>query len=112
MRHGEPYWRHLLGRGWNRVVQGLVLPGIEDSQCGFKCIRGEVAEPLFHGGLEDGWAADLEVLANARRLGLRLAEVPIDWHYDGDSRVRPLRDVPAMLGTAWRVRSRGRKTES
>jgi dolichyl-phosphate beta-glucosyltransferase len=111
-RHGEPQWRHLVGRAWNRVVQGLVLPGIEDSQCGFKCFRGEVVRELFSDCVEDGWAADLEVLARARALELRLVEIPIDWHYDGDSRVRPLRDAPAMLGTALRLRARRRKMES
>jgi dolichyl-phosphate beta-glucosyltransferase len=111
-RHGEPQWRHLLGRAWNRVVQGLVLPGIEDSQCGFKCFRGEVARELFSSCMEDGWAADLEVLACARRQGLRMVEIPIDWHYDADSRVRPLWDVPAMLGTALRVRRRERKMDN
>jgi glycosyltransferase involved in cell wall biosynthesis len=110
-RHGEPLWRHLLGRAWNRVVQGLVLPGIEDSQCGFKCFRGEVVEGLFRGCQEDGWAADVEVLARAGQQGLRLVEIPIDWTYDPDSRVRLLRDVPAMLGTALRIRRRGRKMD-
>jgi glycosyltransferase involved in cell wall biosynthesis len=110
-RHGEPQWRHLLGRAWNRVVQGLVLSGIEDSQCGFKCFRGEVAQQIFSQCTEDGWAADVEVLALARAAGLALVEIPIDWYYDADSRVRPVRDVPAMIGTALRVRRRVRKME-
>ena len=103
-RHGEPYWRHLLGRVWNWVVQRLVLDGIEDSQCGFKCFRGETAERLFSISKEDGWAADVEVLALARLAGLRVEEVPIDWVFDRDSRVRPLRDVPGMLAAVSRVR--------
>jgi len=107
-RHGEPQWRHLLGRAWNLVVQGLVLSGIEDSQCGFKCFSETAAQQLFSQCTEDGWAADVEVLALARVDRLAVVEIPIDWHYDADSRVRPVRDVPAMIATALRVRRRVR----
>jgi dolichyl-phosphate beta-glucosyltransferase len=107
IRIGEPLARHLLGRVWNRVVQRLLLPGIEDSQCGFKCFRGERVDALLEGCVEDGWAADVEILFRARSKGLRIGEVPIDWHFDPDSRVRPLRDGVAMLGTVFRLRRRG-----
>lgn len=47
VRYGEPGYRHLIGRIFNAMVRGLVLPGIQDSQCGFKCFRGDVADAVF-----------------------------------------------------------------
>ncbi len=96
VRHGEPLRRHLLGRAFNRLVQLAVLPGIEDSQCGFKCLRRPVALQLFEAGSCEGWAFDVELLVLARQRGLRVREVPIDWHYRADSRLRPGRDGLSM----------------
>ena len=55
---------------------------------------------------EDGWAFDVEVLAIAREYGLRIVEVPIDWHHDRNSRVRALRDAPSMFAALFRIRAR------
>lgn len=105
-RTGEPRIRHLVGRTFNAAVQHLVLPGIEDTQCGFKVFRAEAARAIFKRTREDGWAFDVEALAIARALGLRIQEVPIDWSHDSDSRVRMLRDAPGMLATLLRIRTR------
>jgi glycosyltransferase involved in cell wall biosynthesis len=96
VRHGEPLRRHLLGRAFNRLVQMAVLPGIEDSQCGFKCLRRDAGILLFEQGASEGWAFDVELLLLARHLGLRIKEIPIDWHYRADSRLRPVRDGLTM----------------
>jgi dolichyl-phosphate beta-glucosyltransferase len=106
VRTGEPAWRHLIGRTYNHLVQQIVLPGIEDTQCGFKVFRAEAARAIFSRAHEDGWAFDVEVLALARSYGLRIVEVPIDWSHDQDSRVRPLRDAPSMLAALFRIRTR------
>jgi glycosyltransferase involved in cell wall biosynthesis len=105
-RTGEPWVRHLIGRTFNAAVQYLVLPGIEDTQCGFKIFRAEAARAIFSRTREDGWAFDVEALALARAFGLRIREVPIDWSHDSDSRVRMLRDAPGMLATLVRIRTR------
>jgi dolichyl-phosphate beta-glucosyltransferase len=105
-RSGEPHWRHLIGRAYNHLVQQVLLPGLEDTQCGFKVFRAEAARALFNRAHEDGWAFDVEVLALARQYGLRVVEVPIDWNHDRDSRVRPLRDAPHMLAALFRIRTR------
>jgi len=105
-RVGEPLARHLVGRAFNHAVQHLVLPGIEDTQCGFKVFRAEAARAIFSRTREDGWAFDVEALALARAFGLRIVEVPIDWHHDPDSRVRTLRDAPGMLAALLRIRTR------
>ena len=68
-RIDEPWYRHLMGRAFNRVVQALAVPGIEDSQCGFKAFRADAARAIFTRQRIDGFGFDVEVLYLARRLG-------------------------------------------
>jgi glycosyltransferase involved in cell wall biosynthesis len=105
-RHGEPQYRHLLGRVFNRWVQLAVLKGIQDSQCGFKCIRGELARRLFPQIQTQGWAFDVELLALAKRDGAKLVQQPIDWDFNADSRIRPWRHAPQMALDVLRIRKR------
>jgi len=104
VRYHEPWHRHLMGRGFNRLVQLLALPGIQDSQCGFKMFRGPVAEDVFRRTTLEGMAFDVEVLFIARRRGYRIVEVPIPWYFDPDSRVHPVRDTLHMLRELLRLR--------
>jgi glycosyltransferase involved in cell wall biosynthesis len=96
-RIGEPWRRHLQGRVFNWLVRIFALPGLQDTQCGFKAFRRDVAQDLFRRQMLDGWAFDVEVLFLARRRGYRIHEVPITWWYDASSRVSPVRDTIAML---------------
>jgi glycosyltransferase involved in cell wall biosynthesis len=105
-RIGEPMYRHLMGRLFNWGVQWLVLPGIEDSQCGFKMFTADAVRSIFPRVTVDGWAFDVEVLAVARAQGLRVIEVPIEWHYRAESRLNLLRDGWAMLEELLRIRVR------
>ena len=91
-RYDEPAYRHLIGRGFNTMVRWLVLPGLQDTQCGFKCFRGEVADRVFKMQRMEGMSFDAEVLYIARKLGYHVQEVAIDWYYNPDSRVRLFRD--------------------
>ena len=76
-RVGEPAYRHVMGRLFNAMVQ-LILPGVEDSQCGFKMFTAEAVRAIFPFVTIDGWAFDVEVLAVARAQRLRVVEVPIE----------------------------------
>ncbi len=106
MRIGEPAYRHLMGRIYNFLVRLFLLPGIHDTQCGFKGFREEAVGPLFsHQGME-GWGVDVELLYLARRLGYRIVEVPVRWTYGRHSRIRLLRDPWRMFRDLWRVRWR------
>ena len=96
-RIGEPAHRHLMGRVFNWLVRAIAVPGIEDTQCGFKAFRGQVARELFRQQRIDGWAFDVEVLFLAARRGYSIREVPITWRYDPSSRVSPVRDTIAMM---------------
>ncbi len=110
-RIGEPGRRHLMGRIYNFLVRNLAVPGIQDTQCGFKCFRGDIVPGLFQRQTLDGFAFDVEVLFLARKAGLTIREVGIDWYYREHSKVRPINDSVAMtldmLKIRWRFR-RGR----
>jgi len=105
-RHGEPLYRHLLGRVFNRWVQASILNGIQDTQCGFKCLKGDVARQLFPQVQTQGWAFDVELLTLARNAGHAIVQQPIDWNYNADSRIRPWRDAPQMARDVLRIRKR------
>ncbi len=105
-RVGEPLHRHLMGRVFNGVVQRLALPGIEDSQCGFKMFTAEAVRAIFPLVTIDGWAFDVEVLTIAREHRLRIAEIPIEWHYRNESQVSMVRDGLGMLRELARIRLR------
>ena len=87
-RIGEPLTRHLIGRVFNSIVQFLVLPGIQDTQCGFKLISADAARTLFPHLTIEGFAFDVELLFLARRAGFRIREVGVVWVCRIDSRVR------------------------
>jgi hypothetical protein len=106
-RIGEPVYRHLMGRVFNRVVQALAVPGIEDTQCGFKAFRADAAKAIFTRQRLDGFGFDVEVLYLARRLGYPIRVVPLRWEHKENSRVAPLRDTLAMLTDVLRVRLNG-----
>jgi dolichyl-phosphate beta-glucosyltransferase len=103
-RIGEPVYRHLMGRVFNGVVQALAVPGVEDSQCGFKAFRVDAAREIFTRQRIDGFGFDVEVLYLARRLGYAIRVVPLRWEHKQNSRVAPIRDTVGMLTDVLRVR--------
>lgn len=104
VRYDEPYYRHLSGRVFNTLVRWLALPGLQDTQCGFKCFRGDIAEEIFPLQTNTGWAFDVEVLFAARQRGYRIVEVPIPWYFNPESKVRMLRDSWRMLRDLFLIR--------
>ncbi len=109
VRYGEPAYRHLMGRVFNRIVRTLIVPGIEDTQCGFKCFTREAAQQIFPFQTIDGWGFDPELLYIARLRGLRLVEIPINWYYMAESRVNPVRDTINMVREVLRIRRNGQR---
>lgn len=108
-RYGEPTYRHVMGRVFNGLVRAVLLPGFQDTQCGFKCVRGEAAKEIFPRQTLTGFSFDVEMLTVAKRLGYRIEEVPIPWHHDADTRVRALSDTFRMVRDVLVVRrNRGR----
>jgi glycosyltransferase involved in cell wall biosynthesis len=103
-RVDEPEYRHLIGRAFNLLVKLIVLPGIEDSQCGFKCFSAEAAQRIFPLQTMSGWSFDVEVLAIARELGYAITEVPVLWYYQEGSRINVFKDSWRMFRDLWRIR--------
>lgn len=100
----EPFYRHLMGRAFNLLVQMLAVPGIQDTQCGLKCFDRAAAEALFSRQTIDGFGFDVEILYLARKLGFRVREVGVTWRHVPASRVDPVRDTLRMIGDVVRVR--------
>ena len=114
-REGEPAFRHVMGRVFNRLVRLIAVPGIDDTQCGFKLFRADAVAaiiprlrlysadaPVVRGARVTGF--DVEVLVIARRQGFRIREEPVRWRYGVQSKVRPIADTFWNLRDVLRVR--------
>jgi dolichyl-phosphate beta-glucosyltransferase len=97
VRYGEPAFRHLVGRIYNFLIRLIILPGLHDTQCGFKCFRDEVAVELFQQQKNNGWSFDVEVLFIAQQRGYNIEELPIPWHFNPESKINVLRDALRMF---------------
>jgi dolichyl-phosphate beta-glucosyltransferase len=80
-------FRENMGRAFNLLVQALVVPGLRDTQCGFKLFSAAAAQAAFARSRLDGFAFDVEALFIARRCGFRVAELPVVWRNDAATRV-------------------------
>ena len=102
----QPRYRDLMGRTFNLVVQTLLLPGIHDTQCGFKLFPGDLGRHLAAVQRLDGFAFDVELLMVSRAWGVPIVEVPVRWRHVEASRVRPVAHSAEMLadlvGLGWR----------
>jgi dolichyl-phosphate beta-glucosyltransferase len=105
----QPWYRIAWSRLANLVIQRSLVPGVRDTQCGFKAFTAETARALFGIGRIDGWAFDLEILALARRTGFAIAEVGVEWTDDRRSRVNPLRDMWKVMREALTIRKNLRR---
>jgi dolichyl-phosphate beta-glucosyltransferase len=103
VRYNEPSYRHWGGRAINLVIRLLILPGLNDTQCGFKCFRAETAERLFNQQTLTGWSFDIEILFLARKKRLCIKEIPVQWYFDADSKVNAVRDALRMIGDIFRI---------
>lgn len=114
-RVGEPAYRHVMGRVFNFWVQLIALPGIQDSQCGFKLFKKKAAKDIFSrlqiygsdskqikGAYFGAW--DVEVLYLARKLGYTVKQVPVTWVHVKTTRISPIRDSFKMALDVVKVR--------
>lgn len=113
-RDKEPLHRHIMGKGFNILVQTLAIPGIYDTQCGFKLFRRDACQEIFSKLVVYGrskerhdaftGAFDVEALFLARKNGYKVQEVPIVWHHNETDRVSPIKDSLRMLTDIIKVR--------
>ena len=114
LRDKEPLHRHLMGKVFNLIVQTLAVPGIYDTQCGFKLFSQSATQQLFpqlviYGQQQtqhDAFtgAFDVELLFLARKFGFKIKEVPIRWEHFATDRVNPIKDSWRMLKDIIRIR--------
>ncbi len=81
----------------NWLIQLTILPGLNDTQCGFKCFSADVAKDLFNKQTLTGWAFDIELLNLARQRGYSIQEIPIPWTFHQESKVNAIRDAVKIL---------------
>ena len=83
----EPFYKQILGKAGNLVIQLVNVPGIWDTQCGFKAFTAVAAEKVFSLSRVFGWGFDIEILALARIFGYKIREIPVHWVNDAASHV-------------------------
>lgn len=105
----QPWYREMLGRTFNGVVQLLAIKGIADTQCGFKIFTQKAAKDVFSRCKLDGFGFDLEALMIAKDLGYKIEEIPIRWMHQEGSKVRVLRDGTRMVLDLIKLRLKGKK---
>jgi len=114
-RLNEPLYRHIMGRGFNFIVQTLALPGIKDSQCGFKLYKAAAAKNVFSKLKVYGESApvvdkaflgafDVEMLYVAKKMGYKVKEVPVVWTHVKTTRINPIVDSIKMFKDVLLVR--------
>jgi dolichyl-phosphate beta-glucosyltransferase len=99
----QPFYKRILGKTGNLIIQLFLLPGIWDTQCGFKCFSEEAAEKVFSVAKIDRWGFDAECLALARKLGFKIKEMPVFWVNDFRSNVK-IKDYFEVLSETLKVR--------
>lgn len=102
-RH-QPFYRELMGKTFNKVVQVLFFRGIKDTQCGFKGFTAAACDKIFPIAKINGFSFDVEILFLASKAGLNIKQVPVEWYNDARSKVNPVRDSFLMLVELFRIR--------
>lgn len=100
----QPFPRELLGKLFNRLIRGLRLTSLRDTQCGFKLVRGDVGRALFRDLQTQGYAFDVELQWKAARAGYQVREVGVLWRDSNHSAVQPWTDGLRMVRDCMRIR--------
>lgn len=106
IKRNRPWRRRVMSRSfhWAAVLIAGLPRWIRDSQCGFKLFRGEVGRELFEETGTSGFLFDIEVLLRAVRAGYVIAEFPVEWSCDLDTRLRPRAVAASVLRGLFRLR--------
>ncbi len=109
VRFEEPLYRHLGGRFINFTIRTLILPGLQDTQCGFKCFTAAATEQIFRLQTLPGWSFDIELLYIARRRGLSIREIPIHWRFDPETKLSAVQDAFRMVRDIFLIHRNARR---
>jgi dolichyl-phosphate beta-glucosyltransferase len=102
----QPIYRVVMGKAFNLLVQAVLLPGIWDTQCGFKLFRADIAHEVFAELTTDGFGYDPEVLYRAKKRGVKITEVPVVWRNSAPTKVSPIKSSFDMFRHVLRIRFR------
>jgi len=101
----QPFYRELMGKTFNKIVQFLVVKGISDTQCGFKGMSSNAAMNIFSKCKIDGFGFDVEMLYLSDKLKYKIKEIPVEWYNDDRSKVDPIKDSIKMFLEILKIRS-------
>lgn len=105
IKEHQPWYREMMGKTFNHIVQLLVVKGIKDTQCGFKGFSKLAAEKIFSKAKIDGFAFDVELVFLAGKLNFKIAEIPVEWYNDERSKVNPITDSSRMFYEILKIRN-------
>lgn len=100
----QPFYREMMGKTFNKIVQFLVVKGISDTQCGFKGMSKHAAIDIFSKCKIDGFGFDVETLFLADKLGYKIKEISVEWYNDNRSKVDPIKDSIRMFLEILRIK--------
>lgn len=100
----QPFYREMMGKTFNKIVQLFAVHGIKDTQCGFKGFTEKAALDIFSKAKINGFAFDVEILYLAKKFDYKIAEIPVLWFNDGKSTVNPIKDSTKMLIEIFKIK--------
>jgi dolichyl-phosphate beta-glucosyltransferase len=100
----QPFYREFMGKFFNKIVQTLVIKGIQDTQCGFKAFKAKAATEIFNDAQIEGFGFDVEILYLAGMKGYKVKEVSVEWYNDERSKINPITDSAKMFQEVLKVR--------
>ncbi len=100
----QPFYREFMGKIFNKFVRLFTVRGINDTQCGFKLFKGNIAKKIFERATLDGFGFDVEILYIAKLNGIKIIEVPVIWRNSKLSKVRPIKDAVRMFKDLFIIR--------
>jgi dolichyl-phosphate beta-glucosyltransferase len=101
----QPFYREFMGKTFNKIVQLLVVKGIQDTQCGFKGFSATAADAVFSQSKINGFSFDVEILYLSKTLGFKIKETPVEWYNDERSKVDPIKDSVGMFIEILKIRN-------
>lgn len=104
IKEHQPFYREMMGKTFNKIVQLLVVRGISDTQCGFKLFTEKAAKEIFAKAEINGFSFDVEAVYLASKMGFKIKEIPVEWYNDDRSKVHPIFDSLKMLIEIMRIR--------
>lgn len=105
IKEHQPFYRELMGKTFNKMVQLLVVKGIQDTQCGFKSFTAEAADKIFSICKINGFAFDVEAVFLANKFKFKIKEIPVEWYNDDRSKVNPITDSSRMFLEILKIRN-------